>query len=279
MSKNSLATTPFDLDGRVCVVTGGLGLLGKEHCKALSAAGATVVVVDVKDQVASPEERGFLERLGHEADYFCCDITQEEQVVRLREQIVERFGKISVLVNNAANNPTMQNKDSQRLARLETYPMDQWLLDIAVGLTGSMLCAREFGSEMAANGGGVIVNIASDLGLIAPDQRIYEVSELPSEAQPRKPISYSVVKAGLIGMTRYLSTYWIDQGVRCNALAPGGVFSGQDGAFVERLTQLIPMGRMASPDEYHSAIQFLSSDASRYMNGSVLVVDGGRTSW
>ena len=157
--------------------------------------------------------------------------------------------------------------------------MEVWNQDIAVGLTGAFLCARTFGEIMAKQGKGVILNIASDLALISPDQRLYRKSGLPDQAQFVKPITYSVVKSGLIGLTRYLATYWADCGVRCNALSPGGIHVDQEEDFVQRLSQLIPMGRMASKDEYKAAVAFLVSDASSYMNGANLVMDGGRTVW
>ena len=155
--------------------------------------------------------------------------------------------------------------------------MEVWNQDIAVGLTGAFLCARTFGEVMAQKGKGVILNIASDLALISPDQRLYRKSGLPEQAQSVKPVTYSVVKSGLIGLTRYLATYWADRGVRCNALSPGGIYVDQEEDFVQRLSQLIPVGRMATKDEYKAAVAFLVSDASSYMNGANLVIDGGRT--
>jgi NAD(P)-dependent dehydrogenase (short-subunit alcohol dehydrogenase family) len=154
-----------------------------------------------------------------------------------------------------------------------------WERDIAVGLTGAFLCCKVFGSEMAKNLHGVILNIASDLSVISPDQRLYRRAGFPDEQQPVKPVTYSVVKTGLIGLTRYLATYWADQGVRVNALSPGGVFTGQPAEFVQRLSERIPLGRMAAEDEYEGAVIFLCSDASSYLTGANLVIDGGRSCW
>jgi NAD(P)-dependent dehydrogenase (short-subunit alcohol dehydrogenase family) len=151
---------------------------------------------------------------------------------------------------------------------------------MAVGLTGAFLCSQVFGSAMAKDGmGGVILNIASDLSVLSPDQRLYRQENLQPDMQPVKPVTYSVIKAGLSGLTRYLATYWAEYGVRANTLSPGGVFNNQSDEFVERLSTLIPIGRMAQKDEYRSAVQFLCSDASAYLNGQNIVMDGGRSVW
>jgi NAD(P)-dependent dehydrogenase (short-subunit alcohol dehydrogenase family) len=186
---------------------------------------------------------------------------------------------VDILINNAANNPRVEQPSEVNFSRFEHFPLQQWNDDLAVGLTGAFLCSQVIGTEMAKQGRGVIVNVASDLALIGPDQRLYRKPGLPDHLQPVKPVSYSIVKSGLIGLTRYLATYWADRGVRVNAISPGGVRNGQPEDFLAKLSSLIPLGRMAAIDEYQGAILFLCSDASSYMTGSNLVVDGGRTCW
>ena len=161
----------------------------------------------------------------------------------------------------------------------EAFPLSLWQDDIAVGLTGSLLCSQVFGVQMARQGKGVILNISSDLGVIAPDQRIYRKEGLREEEQTVKPVTYSVIKHGLIGLTKYIATYWAEKGVRCNALCPAGIENGQDAAFIRKLTNLVPMGRMATKDEYQSTVLYMVSDASAYMTGATVIVDGGRTCW
>jgi NAD(P)-dependent dehydrogenase (short-subunit alcohol dehydrogenase family) len=208
-----------------------------------------------------------------------CDITQLESVEACHGSLLREHGRINILVNNAANNPKMESGSAVQFTRVENFPREIWDADLAVGLTGAFLCSRVFGLEMARQGGGVIVNVASDLALISPDQRLYRKAGLPEDQQPAKPISYSVVKSGLIGMTRYLATYWAANGVRVNAISPGGVYTTQPDDFVQRLSALIPLGRMAHLNEYQGALLFLCSDASSYMTGANLVIDGGRTCW
>jgi NAD(P)-dependent dehydrogenase (short-subunit alcohol dehydrogenase family) len=265
----------FDLTGRVAVITGGVGLLGQQHAAAIAAAGGIPVIVDVR-QLAESELR---ERFGASAISVVTDITKQDEVEAMTAEVLARFGRVDILVNNAANNPKVEDPSDRVWSRLENYRVEQWAADLAVGLTGAFLCSKVVGHEMAMRGRGVIVNIASDLALIAPDQRLYRQDGLPESEQPVKPVSYSVVKTGLIGLTRYLATYWAAAGVRVNALSPGGVYNGQPEGFVARLSELIPMGRMANLDEYQGALLFLSSDASSYMTGANLVVDGGRSCW
>jgi NAD(P)-dependent dehydrogenase (short-subunit alcohol dehydrogenase family) len=270
----------YDLTGRVAIVTGGAGLLGVRHAEAIAELGGIPWLVDVDATRAQAAAVAIQDAFGVAATGVACDITSPMAVRQLADEVVARHGRIDILVNNAANNPKVEGGVSgKHWSRFEDFPLEVWNRDIEVGLTGAFLCSREFGARMAAAKNGVILNIASDLGLIAPDQRIYRNPGETADTQSVKPVTYSVVKAGLIGLTRYLATYWPHAGVRANALAPGGVFNNQDEAFVQRLTQLIPMGRMARKDEYKAAVAFLVSDASSYMNGSVLAMDGGRTVW
>jgi len=279
MSKeNNRVSELFDLTGRVAIVTGGAGLLGYHHGAILAAAGAHVVLLDLA--VANPALRAEQLQLAHgpECLGIAADITSEKSLESVRAQVMARFGRVDILINNAANNPKVEDqKPGQPWSRLENFPLATWNADIAVGLTGAFLCSRVFGQEMVKRGGGVILNVASDLAVIAPDQRLYRQEGLPENEQPVKPVTYSVVKTALLGLTRYLSTYWVTSGVRVNAISPGGVFNGQPDEFTAKLHALIPMARMAKRDEYQGAILFLCSDASSYMTGQNLVVDGGRS--
>ncbi len=267
----------FDLSGRVAIITGGAGLMGYYHGDVLAAAGAHVILLDLA--VANPAQRA--EQLTQAHKVSCLgivgDITSESSLLAVRDQVLAAFGRIDILINNAANNPKVEAPGGMAWSRLENFPLDVWEADIRVGLTGAFLCSRIFGAVMAEKGQGVIVNVASDLALIAPDQRIYRQEGLPEDQQPVKPVTYSVVKTALIGLTRYLATYWSGANIRCNAISPGGIFNGQPEVFLSKLNNLIPMGRMARRDEYQGAILFLCSDASSYMTGTNLVVDGGRS--
>ena len=272
------AHTLFDLTGRVAIVTGGAGLLGYHHGAILAAAGAHVVLLDLA--AANPAMRAEQLQLAHgpECLGLAVNITSEPSIEEARDKILAQFGRIDILINNAANNPKVEDaKPGQQWSRLENFPVQVWNDDIAVGLTGAFLCSRVFGAEMVKRNAGVILNVASDLGVIAPDQRLYRKDGLPEDQQPVKPVTYSVVKTGLIGLTRYLSTYWTANNIRVNAISPGGVFNGQPTEFTDKLHALIPMARMAHKDEYQGAVLFLCSDASSYMTGQNLIVDGGRT--
>jgi NAD(P)-dependent dehydrogenase (short-subunit alcohol dehydrogenase family) len=274
-------TESFDLSGRVAVITGGAGLLGVRHGEAIAEMGGVPVLVDIDGMRAEAVAAEIESKYRCRAIGLTSDITDPDAVSDLLGRVLKRTGRVDILINNAANNPKMDASSSDAIpaTRLENFPLACWNQDLAVGLTGAFLCSREFGNEMVRRGKGVIVNVASDLALIGPDQRLYRKPGLSEEEQPVKPVTYSVVKHGLIGLTRYLATYWATCGVRVNAISPGGVYNEQDDVLVERLSNLIPLGRMAHPDEYKAAIVFLVSDASSYMTGANLVMDGGRTTW
>ena len=262
-----------DLKQKYFLITGGKGLMGIQHAEAIRNANGQPVLLDISKNLDSAADMyaGF--------PFVLCDVTCEKSIVSAKEEVISRFGIFHGLINNAANNEKMEEGDEITGTRLEDFSLSQWTKDISVSLTGSMLCSKVFGSWMAEHEGGVIINISSDLGIIAPDQRIYSKEGILEENQVVKPVTYSVVKHGIIGLTKYLSTYWLNKNIRSNVLCPGGIFSGQPKELVHKLTERIPLGRMAEVDEYHGAIQFLCSDASKYMNGSVLVLDGGRTAW
>ena len=271
----------FDLSGKTAIITGGAGLLGRQHAEALAGAGANCILIDV--------DTGLLAESVKSIQASCpnvriigktVDITSIDELEALQKESYKELGKINILINNAAMNPKMSTTDDlKENSRFENFILEQWDKEIAVGLTGAFLCCQVFGAEMAKGGGGVILNIASDLGVIAPDQRIYRQEGIAPEMQPVKPVTYSVIKHGLLGLTKYLATYWAEKNIRVNSLSPGGVYNNQPDAFVKKLTNLIPMGRMAEKDEYQAAVLFLVSDASSYMTGINLVIDGGRTVW
>jgi NAD(P)-dependent dehydrogenase (short-subunit alcohol dehydrogenase family) len=269
----------FNLAGRVAVVTGGAGLLGYYHGAILAAAGAQVVLLDLPASDPASRAAQIAAIDGVECLGLATDVTNEASVADAAGRILAKFGRIDILINNAANNPKVEDAKGLTWSRLENLPLDVWEADIRVGLTGAFLCSRVLGAEMAKRKAGVIVNVASDLAVIAPDQRLYRVEGVPEEEQPVKPVTYSVVKSALLGLTRYLATYWSGANIRVNAISPGGVSNGQPEVFLSRLRPLIPMERMANRDEYQGAILFLCSDASSYMTGANLVIDGGRTCW
>jgi NAD(P)-dependent dehydrogenase (short-subunit alcohol dehydrogenase family) len=272
----------FDLTGRVALITGAGGLLGPQHAIALAELGAAVALTDLAlERARQAVERVRAEIPGARLAAIALDVTDRESVRAAEAAARASLGPVDILVNNAAIDPKVEDSGAPiDSSRLEAFPLEQWRLQIDVGLTGAMLCAQVFGTAMAARGRGVILNVASDLGVIAPDQRLYRRDDVAEELrQPVKPVTYSVVKHGLIGLTRYLATYWAERGVRCNAISPGGVFNGQPRDFVDRLERLIPLGRMATIAEYRGAVQFLCSDASAYLNGHNLVMDGGRSVW
>ena len=262
----------FDLTGRVAVITGGAGFLGRQHADIITAFGGIAVIVD-RDASAAKRAAAALRGQGRDALAVCADLRRPASVDAMVRRVMSRFGRIDILVNNAAMTVRGGGRAAGYFSAFEEYPLRLWREAIDINLTGMFLVTQAVGRVMVRQRRGVVVNMASDLGLIAPDHRIYEGEAFNS------PASYSVSKAGVIGFTRYLATYWARHQIRVNALAPAGMFDGHSSRFVEKLSDRIPMGRMAARNEYQGSILFLVSDASSFMTGSTLIIDGGRTCW
>lgn len=264
----------FDLSNKTAIVTGALGLIGKEHCKALSESGANIVVADIDGKLC--EE--FAMSLATKSIGLSVDVTNPESLKHCRDKVLETFGHIDVLVNNAAINDMFENpKAASEQSRFENYPLDLWQKSVDVNLTGVFLCSQIFGSEMAKQKSGRIINIASTYGITAPDQSLYKKEDGTQSFY--KPPAYSATKGAVIMFTKYLAAYWGKDGVRVNTLSPGGVENSQDEFFIQKYSAKTPLGRMAKPDDYKGALIFLASDASSYMTGANLIVDGGWTCW
>lgn len=272
----------FNIREKVCVVTGGGGLIGMKHTEAILEGEGIPVLLDIYQAGMDRVKKSVLEEYGEDkvVETFVTDITNRKALEEIRDILLKKYGHIDVLINNAANNPKVEDA-SKNLGpiRFHNFPIEMWNQDLAVGLTGAMLCAQVFGEVMERQRSGVVLNISSDYGLIAPDQRIYRKEGLPDDQQIVKPVSYSVVKHGIIGLTKYLAIYWAEKGVRVNTLCPASLENGQNEEFVKKISNLIPMGRMSRPDEYVCTVLYMISDATTYMTGSTVVLDGGRTSW
>lgn len=269
----------FDLSGRVVIVTGGAGLLGREYARALAEAGAHVVVADINGPDAGRLASEVTTQTRVAALGLHTDVSDKSSVQAMVARTLSTFGRLDALVNNAGLDPKFDAQHAgEHVNAFEDYPLELWNQGLAVNLTGMFLCAQAVARPMLNQGKGVIVNVSSTYGLVGPDQRLYERDDA---AAPRtyKPVVYSVTKSAVLGLTRYLATYWAGKNIRVNALTPGGVFNDHDPGFVERYSHRTPLGRMADRSEYRGALLFLVSDASSYMTGANLVVDGGWTAW
>jgi NAD(P)-dependent dehydrogenase (short-subunit alcohol dehydrogenase family) len=268
----------FSLEGRVAVVTGALGLLGQEHCRALARAGAAVVATDLPGADTASLAAALTHETGRPADGACLDVTRRESAEELLARVLQRFGRLDILVNNAGINdrfePSAGNGDT---SRFENYPLESWNRMLSVNVTGAFLCCQVLGAEMARRGAGSIINVASSYGVVAPDQSLYREPD-GSQTFWKSP-AYPASKGALLSFTRFLAAYWGASGVRVNALSPGGVAHGQDGGFQQRYASRTPLGRMADREDYRGAVVFLAGDASAYMTGANLIVDGGWTAW
>ncbi len=267
MEKSRANKELFDLKGKVAIITGGAGILGEQHAEALAEAGANIVLADVNKEKAEKLAQRVAKDYKVKAIGLKVDISSKKDVDYMVSETVKKFGKIDILVNNA------QGLSENYFAPFEEYPLEDWNKVMAVNLTGYFLCSQAVGKQMLKQGSGVMVNISSIYGYMAPDQRIYKGLDWNT------PAVYTASKAGVIGLTKHLATYWADKNIRVNCITPGGVFNNQDESFVKGYNALTPMGRMAKKDELKGALLYLASDASSYVTGQNIVVDGGRSVW
>lgn len=262
----------FSLKNKTAIVTGALGLLGRKHCEALAEAGANVVVADIDGNAAEH----FAESLGDNHTGLKVDVTSESSLKTARDKVIVRHGAIDILVNNAAINDMFENPGlAKELSAFENYPLDAFKKSLDVNVTGVFLASQVFGTVMAEQSSGSIINIASTYGIVGPDQSIYRNER--GEQTFYKSAVYPVTKGAVVNFTRFLAAYWGNKGVRVNTLSPGGVENGQNEFFIQNYSAKTVLGRMAQPTDYQGALVFLASDASAYMTGANLIVDGGWT--
>jgi NAD(P)-dependent dehydrogenase (short-subunit alcohol dehydrogenase family) len=247
-----------NLKNKNIIITGGSGFLGSQMIKGFLKNKSKLIILDLNKPKIKNKN----------LVYFNCDITNEIEVKRVLNKIKKKI-KIDVLINNAARDYIPQKKNKKNI--FENFELDNWNKDLSVGLGGAFICTKIFGTEMAKNKKGIILNISSDLGIIAPTQDIYK------DLNFIKPVTYSVVKHGIIGLTKYTAAYWAKKNVRCNAIAPGGILNNQNKKFLNKIKKVIPLNRLAKKNEYNDLILFLCSDSASYMTGSIVVADGGRT--
>jgi NAD(P)-dependent dehydrogenase (short-subunit alcohol dehydrogenase family) len=273
-----MTSRQFSLAGKTAIVTGALGLLGREHCCALAEAGARVVAADLDAGACM----GFAGETAakHRAEVMgvALDVTAEDSIRDARDAVLRRFGSIDILVNNAAINDRFENPAAAlEESRFESYPVGLWKKSFDVNVTGVFLCSQILGTVMASRGCGSIINIASTYGMVGPDQSLYKKPDGTQNFY--KTPAYPATKGAVLAFTRFLAAYWGGKGVRVNSLSPGGVENAQDRFFVDQYAARTPLGRMAAASDYRGAIVFLAGDASAYMTGANLVVDGGWTAW
>ncbi len=264
----------FAMNGKVAIVTGALGLIGRHHCKALAEAGANVIVADLDTEAC---ER-FAKELPTQSLGVKLDVTCMESIEQAKNIVISEFNWVDALINNAAINDMFEDpKAASEQSKFESYPLQLWQKSVDVNLTGVFLCSQILGGVMAEQKSGSIVNVASTYGMVAPNQSLYKDEN--GNQSFYKPPAYSATKGAIITFTKYLAAYWGNKGVRVNTLSPGGVQNGQDEHFVASYSEKTPLGRMASPTDYKGAVVFLASEASKYMTGANLVVDGGWIAW
>lgn len=272
---NTQTSDLFSLNGKVVLVTGGAGLLGQVFCQAFADSGAQVAVVDIDKTAAKSTADAVSKKSGQKVSGFGCDITSPESVAQMVAAVVGDLGRIDVLVNNAASKGS--NLD-EFFKPFEDYSLTTWREVMSVNIDGLFLVAQAVGKQMKLQGGGSIIQTSSIYGVVAPDQRIYEGSEYNGRAI-NSPAVYSASKAAVVGLTSYLSTYWANSGIRVNSLTPGGISSGQNKTFDDKYSNRVPLGRMGNASELTGALIYLASDASSYVTGQNLIVDGGLSTW
>lgn len=267
----------FSLKGKNAVVTGAVGILGRCFCSALAQYGANVAVVDLNQSKVDAFAEQISNDFGVRAVGVRCDVSDENSVNSMVKSVMKEFGRVDILVNNAAS----KSDDLDAFfASFEDYSLDEWRKIMAVNIDGMFLVAQRIGHEMCSNEyGGSIIQIASIYGIVAPDHRIYEGSLYLGNREISSPAVYTVSKAGVIGLTKYLATHWAEKRIRVNSISPGGVESGQNTRFVRQYSQRVPMNRMARAHEMVGALIYLASDASSYVTGQNIVVDGGLSAW
>lgn len=259
------------LKNHYAIITGGGGLLAQEHARALLDLNCNIIFIDINKE-GMDKNKLILKRDGfNNIDNYVCDITNENKLIKLSTGFKKNKIFPYILINNASLNYSPKKGNKEIKFFFESFDTNYFSKDLSIGLKGSYLCSKIFGNLMVRNGKGIILNIASDLSVISPDQRLYERYE------NKKPVSYSIVKHGLIGLTKYLATYWADKNIRVNALSPGGVYDNQDKVFIQKIRKKIPLNRMLKKEEIRSTIQYLCTDASSYMTGQNIILDGGRS--
>jgi len=268
------------LTNKTALITGAAGLLGPHHSAALAEIGFNLVLIDLnkkKLDIVCKELNNKFKRIRIIKHY--CDIRSPKQVNKLNDNLKKAKIFVNCLVNNADINPKMINYSKKASSSIEKYDLKKLNNEISVGIVGTFICCKVFGTEMAKRKQGVIINISSDLGINAPDQRVYHRSENMKKVKNFKPIGYSISKHAVNGLTKYLATYWGIKNIRCNTLVLGAVFNNQPKYLIKNVKKRIPLNRLAKVNEYKKAIQFLASDGSSYMTGQSLIIDGGRTIW
>jgi len=265
----------FNLKNNYSLITGASGLLGEQHAIALLEISSNIILTDIdyKKLIILKKKLEKIFLLSQILIYKM-NVTEEKSIKKVARDLKKKNIAINVLVNNAAiDSKVKKNQTMTNSGQFEKISLKEWTRHLNVGLMGSMLCSKIFGEMMSkTKKGGVILNIASDLSIIAPNHSIYKKGTC-------KPVMYSVIKHGLLGLTKYLATYWHDKKIRCNAISPGSVENNQSKNFINKLKKQIPLNRLAKKNEYISAVQFLCSDASSYMTGQNLIIDGGRSVW